>query len=258
MGFNSFHNSTQNPAQNYYRWSGGMKDVELPDGTTAKKLKGELQYWDGENNQKVDLPFQFCALEQTRSITGFSPTPGQNVRYYSNEAVEYDDELVVYRKDDGGTQEICRGQYGAIKEKLPQGAALQINLYIYNAKSGQIERLNLKDSALGAFIDFSKKNKGIYEHSIIMEEGDVKKTGSVEFIPPKFKLGPAYSDDELKVLGEKDQEVVAYMKEKHQANAQNGSGSEGAIDQTPAQYQGEENQETGEQEETIDLSEVPF
>lgn len=255
MGFNSFHNSTQNPAQNYYRWSGGMKDVELPDGTTAKKLKGELQYWDGENNQKVDLPFQFCALEQTRSITGFSPTPGQNVRFFSNECVDYDDEMIVYRKDDGGTTEICRGQYGAIKEKLPQGARLQINLYIYNAKSGQIERLNLSGSALGAFIDFSKKNKGMYEHSIIMEEGEAKKTGSVEFMPPKFKLGPAYSDDEMKVLHEKDQEVVAYMKDKQ---AHNGKAADGGIDQTPAQYQGEENQETGEQEETIDLSEVPF
>lgn len=256
MGFNSFHNSTQNPAQNYYRWSGGMKDVELPDGSTAKKPKGELQYWDGENNQKVELPFQFCALEQTRSITGFSPTPGQNVRYFSNECVEYDDEMIVFRRDDGGTTEVLRGQYNQIKEKLPQGARLQINLYIYNAKSGQIERINLNGSSLAAFIDFSKKNKGIYEHSIIMEEGDVKKNGTVEYVPPKFKLGPAYTDDEMKVLSEKDQEVVAYMKDKQSRNANNGG--EGNIDQTPAQYQGEENQETGEQEETIDLSEVPF
>lgn len=257
MGFNSFHNSTQNPAQVYYRWSGGAKEVELPDGSTAKQPRGELQYWNGEDNQVVDLPFQFCALEQTRSITGFSPTPGSNVRYYSNECIGFDDEMTVFRKDDSGTEEILRGKYSEIKKKLPEGARLQINLYIYNAKSSQIERLNLIGSALSAFIEFSKKEKGIYEHSILMEAGEKKTTGAVEFIPPKFTLGAAYTEDEMKILREKDDEVVAYMKDKQASQA---NYSEGNIDQTPGQYQGEENQETGEagDDETITLDEVPF
>ena len=261
MGFNSFHNGIQNPAENYYRWSGGYKDVESADGTMAKQLKGELTYWDGEARQSVELPFRFCALEQTRAITGFAPNGTEGVRFFSNETVEFDDEMVVYRKDDSGTTEILRGKYSEIKEQLPQGARLQVNLYIYNPVTEQIERFNLMGSALSAFIDFSKKHKGIYEHSIIVEAGEAKKTGTVEFIPPKFSLGDAYTDQELALLHDKDEEVIAYMKSKREQNLsrQDGSLASDTVDQTPAQYQGEENQETGEvTEEEIQIDEVPF
>lgn len=104
MGFSSYHNSIQNPAQRYYKWSGGIKkEVQLPNGGTAEQVEGALTYYDGnlpegEQTVRVALPFNFCILEQSRSITGFSPTPGTKIRYFSNEAVSYDDVLVVMRK----------------------------------------------------------------------------------------------------------------------------------------------------------------
>lgn len=265
MGFSSFHNSTQNPAQIYYKWSGGAKEIELPDGSKAKKPRGDFQYWDGEANQLVALPFTFCVLEQTRSITGFSPTPGQNVRFYSNEVVDYDGVFKVFRKDDSGTEQIAEGTYNEIKKKLPQGAKLQINLYFYNPTNDQIERFNMSGAALSAFIDFSKKNKGLYEHPVIMEAGEVKTVGTVDFIPPKFKYGPKYDDEMLKKLSEFDKQIIDYMNDKRD-NGDTAT-SVGSIDQTPAQYQGEENQETGgagevveadADEEALDLSEIPF
>ena len=267
MGFNSFHNSAQNPAQIYYKWSGGAKEIELPDGSKAKKPRGDFTYWDGEANQLVALPFTFCVLEQTRSINGFAPTPGANIRFYSNEAITYEDEFTVFRKDENGTEQILKGTYQEIKKNLPQGAKLQINLYFYNPTNDQIERFNMSGAALSAFIDFTKKNKGLYEHPIIMEAGDVKTVGSVDFVPPKFKYGPAYDKDMMDKLAEQDKIVVDYMNEKRaQQGASDSTAATGSIDQTPAQYQGEENQETGEAGEVIenddeaplDLSEIPF
>ena len=65
MGFHSFRESTPNPAQRYYRWSGGAKDVILPDGSKAKQPRGELLFYNGEEMESTPLPFTFCALEQT-------------------------------------------------------------------------------------------------------------------------------------------------------------------------------------------------
>lgn len=269
MGFNSYHNSTPNPAQKYYKWSGGYKEkVTLPDGSTADKITGRLTYWDrdaGENGENVDvpLPFSFCVLEQTRAITGFSPTPGANIRYYSNETVDTDEAMVVKRKDENGETEIVRGRYADIKEKLPQGARLQVNLYIYNPESQAIERINLSGSALGEFINFSKKNKGIYEAMMSIDKsGELKKNGAVEFMPPKFSLASArYSNDEMAELTKQDKIVVDYMKYRREQNEGSNSNSEfvGSIDQTPAQYAGEENQETGGAGDDVILEDdIPF
>ena len=234
-----------------------------------------MTYWDSEainkdgeqgDNISVKLPFRFCILEQSRSITGFSPTPGTNIRYYSNETVQNDEILVVQRKDDSGNHEVCRGTYEQIKPSLPQGARLQINLYIYNPDSQSIERLNLQGSAVAAFIDFSKKNRDLYERMTYMEAaGVLKKTGSVEYMPPKFKLAEArYSDEEMKELTKQDAIVVEYLKFRSEQNQKNGGSGQSeyvgemAVDQTPAQYQGEENQETGEAGDQIGLEDIPF
>lgn len=268
MGFNQFYNETKNPAQRYYKWSGGIKkEVKLPNGGTAEQVEGALTYYDStlpedEQNVRVKLPFNFCILEQTRSITGFSPTPGSKIRYYSNEVVGYEDIFVVSRRDETGSHEILRGRYGDIKPKLPQGARLQINLYIYNPSTKQIERINLNGSALAAFIEMSKKQKNaIYERMCTMESsGETKKNGTVTYMPPVFSLSSnKYSDDEMKVLTEQDRLVVDYMDYRHKQNeACEGEVPVGNFDQTPAYHQGEENQETGGPGEEIDMEAIPF
>lgn len=278
MGFNSFNNATRNPAQRYYKWQGGVKtEVPLPDGGTATKVSGRLVYWDSEainkdgeqgDNVAVNLPFRFCILEQSRSITGFSPTPGTNIRYYSNETVQNDEILVVQRKDDSGNHEVCRGTYEQIKPKLPQGAKLQINLYIFNPDTMQIERINLQGSSVAAFIDYQKKNRdAVYTGMSYMEQAEkTKVTGTVEYMPPVIKAAEnRYSDEEMKELTKQDQIVIEYLKYRsEQNNMANGGGNEGqsefvgSIDQTPDQYQGEENQETGEAGDEINLTEIPF
>lgn len=262
MGFSSFHNSSPNPAQRYYRWSGGEKKITLESGETVKKLKGELVYWDGEAMQSQPLPFTFCVLEQTSSVTGFAPRgQGEGVRFYSNEITSFDEPMKVTRRDDQGSEVVAEGVYQNIKKNLPEGCKFQTNLYIYNPETQRIERINLKGSALSAFINFGQKNKGIYEHTVTMEVGEEHTTGAVDFIEPKFTLGEKYTDSDMKTLSEQDQIVVEYLKGKRNANM-NGAGEMDAggdaevVDQTPTQYEGEQSQEASN--DSIDLSEVPF
>lgn len=259
MGFSSYHNSSPNPAQRYYRWSGGEKKVEI-NGETVKKLKGELVYWDGEAMQSQPLPFTFCVLEQTSSVTGFAPrSAGDGVRYYSNEITSFDEPIKVTRRDNSGSEVIAEGLYQNIKKSLPDGCKFQTNLYIYNPETQRIERINLKGSALSAYINFGQKNKGIYEHVVTLDVGEQKTTGSVDYIEPKFILGEKYTEDDMKTLSEQDRIVVEYLKGKREANLKGAgdidTGGEMAIDQTPAQYDGEQSQDT---EGGISLGDVPF
>lgn len=216
MGFSSYHNSTPNPAERYYRWKGGVKVVETvgPNGQAQQEQRGgELVFWEDEEQHTTELPFQFCALESTSSVTGYSPTQG---RYYSNEVTSSEEPLRIYLDNGEQRELVASGPYRELKGSLPQGAKYQMNLYIFNVATQRIERLNLQGSSLSAWINFGRSNKGIYDHFTVMERGDLAKHGSVEFFPPKFSLGSAYkslekSDDFLQVLTQKDKIIVEYM-----------------------------------------------
>lgn len=259
MGFSSFHNTSPNPAQRYYRWSGGEKKVEI-NGETVKKLKGELVYWDGETMQSQELPFTFCVLEQTSSVTGFAPKgAGNNVRYYSNEITSFDEPIRVTRRDDNGSEVIADGIYQEVKKNLPQGCKFQTNLYIYNPETQRIERINLKGSALSEYISFGQKNKGIYEHTLTLSVGEEHTNGTVDYVSPKFTMGDKYTNEDMKILAEQDRILVDYLKFKRDANMQGISETDSngeAIDQTPSAYEGEQSQDN--QGETLNLGEIPF
>lgn len=263
MGFLEFHNSTPNPAQVYYRWSGGTKDVEI-NGETLKKLKGELVYFNGEEMEATELPFTFCVLNQTSSVTGFNPSG--NIRYYSNEIVSFDEPMKVTRRTDDGTEVVAEGIYQNIKGKLPEGCKFQTNLYIYNPKTDRIERINLKGSALSAWIEFGQKNKGIYTHAVSMSVGEKKTVGSVDFLPPKFELGQEYTENDGEILKKQALILKDYLDAKRAANLGGNTtvtGDDGeAIDQTPNTYEGEQSQETPEAPQAEDggitLEDVPF
>lgn len=250
MGFNSYHNKVQSPAKVYHRWKGG---------------EGKLIHWDStvENEEggqgaevESKLPFKFAVLEQTRRISGFAPQ-GSGVRFYSNEAVAYNDEIRVMRKEgDKPAEEVCKGKYSDIKDKLPQGARLAVQLYIYNPETEQIECMTCQGASLGAFIEFSKKNR-IYENYITMEKGEEAKTGAVTFFPPEFKIAEKYTKEETNALQEVDNQIGEFLK-----SIKNSAPTDD-TDQTPSQYDGEQSQEIVEEEKPadtkrVDFNEIPF
>lgn len=245
MGFHSYHNKVQSPAKVYHRWKGGV---------------GKLIHWDGtvENEEggqgaevEVKLPFKFAVLEQTRRISGFAPQ-GSGIRFYSNEAVEYNDEIRVMRKEgDKPAEEVCKGKYSEIKDKLPQGARLAVQLYVYNPETEQIECITCQGASLGAFIEFSKKNR-IYENYITMEKGEEAKNGVVTFFPPEFKVADKYSKEEVEKLDKISDEIGEFLK------SIKGVASVDETDQTPSQYDGEQSQEIVEEEKPADTKKVDF
>lgn len=160
---------------------------------------------------------------------------------------------------DGPAQKILEGKYTDIKEKLPQGAKLAVQLYVYVPERDQIECITCQGASLGAFIEFSKKNK-IYENFITMEKGEEAVTGTVHYFPPKFGLGKTYDKDTLEKLHQIDAEIVKYLKTIHNSN--NSSLGLDVIDQTPKQYDGEQSQEpvqpAEEKTQEINFGEIPF
>lgn len=253
MGFTSFHDKPTSPARVFSKWKGG---------------EGKLTHWDGQiqNNDgtmggevEEKLPFKFAILEQTRRISGFAPSTTTSTRFYSNETVEYDDVITVMSKTgDQPAVKILEGKYADIKEKLPQGARLAVQLYVYVPERDQIECITCQGASLGAFIDFSKKNK-IYENYITMEKGEEATKGAVKFFPPKFALADAYDKETLTKLSEIDQKIISYLKSVHESNETSIDINE--IDQTPKQYDGEQSQEPAQEDnktQEIDFGSIPF
>lgn len=250
LGFNSYHNGSTNPAKAFHKWAGG---------------KGELVHWNGEENVASKLPFKFAILEQTRRIQGFVPGRGQgdSARFYSNEAVDYNDVITVMRKEQNkAAEEVISGKYADIKSKLPEGAKYASVLYILNVETGEIECLTLSGCSVGAFIDFSKKNK-IYENFVeITGKGEEEHMGASTFYRPVFAVSDPYSREDMDMLVKKDAEVIDWLKEVHNKS---GATSSDPIDQTPAQYDGEGSQEIIEEEPSqdnnkgeVDFSSIPF
>lgn len=261
-GFEDYHNKAQTPAKVYHKWSGGVKEkVPLPDGGEAVKLRGELSHWDSVTQEKVvsDLPFKFSVLEQTRRISGFNPgANGVNTRFYSNEGVDYEDVLKVYRKEgDNPAEVVCEGPYAEIKPNLPQGARLATVLYGYNPQTEQIEVITLQGASLSAFIEFSKANK-IYTGYITIEEGEKKTNGSVEYVPPVFKMAENYTDADMDLLRGKSHEIKEYLEDVKKRNG--GHETVESLAQTLVAEESVQKEESqiDLSDDTIDFSGLPF
>lgn len=218
------------PAKVYHKWSSGMKSEVKTEAGVFTKVEGKLNHWDPEANARVytdispEKPFRFVVLEQTRRISGFNGTK----RYFSNEAVAYDDVLNVSEKEQKKSAVVvARGTYRQLKQnrEIPEGASLAVNLYGYNLDTNQIEVLTLQKSSLKPFIEVSQK-ANIYQHQLLLVGQDRKHTfGSVEFYPPKFELGPKHTQDEIKKYLKYNAEVATYLKKVSGENQQDQSES---------------------------------
>ena len=242
------------PAQRKIRWRGGE---HLEEG------RYRLSYYDKERDESVEykLPFVICPLDSTTTITG----GGEGYRYWSNESV-YGTTMKLHRTtyhDDGSyTDEIvAEGTYQQIvdivgvpdkngKKHLPADMKYTNNLYYYNFESKQIEVFEMKGSAVRPFFNYTKANRGWNQKKLkIAVDEELKKTGAVYYYQPAYFDAGEYSDEEKEIMNKADAEVVDYIKTITKVGADADS-----VDQTPAQYDGEQSQENDE----VDLSDVPF
>lgn len=260
--FSQVQNRTErvpSPAKRKITWRGGE---HLDEG------RFRLSYYDKDKAESVEykLPMTICPLDETQTITG----GGEGYRYWSTEGV-YGTEIVLHRTtyhDDGSytDEEVARGTYAQIKKevgkqdkngdyKLPADMKYTTNLYYFNLETEQIEVFEIKGSAVRPFINYKNATKNWKQKKLVIDQDpELKKQGVVYYYAPTYSSAE-YGDGEMEKLREPDDVVVDYIKT---ITGVGQSGGSDGVDQTPAQYQGEENQETGEKGEELDLNDVPF
>lgn len=212
MGFTDNLNTVHNPATLYLRWKGKAEKVR-EDGV-EKVEGGKLVYYDSEaeEEKEVELPLVVCPLEVTYSYNGYVPNKG---RFWSNEILDFGTSIITVHRTGENDEVIAQGVYNDIKDKaFSAGAKLQTNIYCYCKQLGGIIRLNLSGSAKSAWKEFTKnvgRNK-VYECPVQISIGEVKESELGQFIPPKYTLGAAYTDDVIKKLSEQDAIIIEYLR----------------------------------------------
>lgn len=267
MGFSKSSNRAESPATKRYTWSGGE---HLSEG------KYRFSYYDSEKgeNVEVELPFEAWMLENTISIGG----GGDGYYYWTNEAAPANYEsagssLTLHKttfNQDGSrfSEVIARGTYQQIKEilgkrdrngkpVLPQDMKFQQNYYFYNPKSKEIECIRMQGAMNSAFISFTNAHKDWGQRKLsFKQKAEPSKTGSIYYYEPEFTAGDPYNEEEMKIMGEKDNIVLDYIKSLFAQGGQN-EGVDPTVDQTPKAYDGEQSQEQPEGGD-INLTDIPF
>jgi len=186
-------NSLPNPCQVWYEWSG---------------KNGNLKHYDKvlEKNIETEAPFNFVLLDEFSTVKGWHDSSQSAI--WANEVKNTGTSPLRVSAFKGGV--LVEGLYKDIKDKVNAlGGSYVKNLYITSV-DGVIASLALKGSALSAWMDFVKENKGIYDSAITISGSVTAKKGSVTFKTPKFELvdiTPKQEANAIK-LDEKLQEFV--------------------------------------------------
>lgn len=165
-----------NPTERYFEWNGA---------------DGGIKYYDkdAKENVNADMPFTFLFLDQLARIGGFDQHKEQNI--WSNEVRSTQKEKLSVRS---GNHIIAQGFYSDIKQDVKaSGGRYVTSLYIaYKEDELKIGNLQLKGSALSAWMDFMKSNqKEVHEKAVKVEvDPEVYKKGATEYRVPVFKIVP--------------------------------------------------------------------
>ena len=205
MSFRTLNNvpkKNPNPATKFLEWSSERKCFEYYD----KEAKVKKQ---------VQLPIKFQFLEDFHTIKGFSDAEQTGI--YSNEIkFTSKDELTV--KTFGGT-EIAKGLYNDIRLKIIDAGG-KYHKSIYALIDGELVNFQIKGSVVSAFSLFAngdKKlkiigNSGKFEsHFIEINDFENLKKGATKYTVPNFKIGKAYSKEDLEIAKEGYMEIVNYF-----------------------------------------------
>ncbi len=195
-----------NPAQKFFEWDGD---------------NGNFRYYDrealNEDQTKgkrivVPLPFKFLVLDQLVTIRGFSDA--DQAGFYSNEVRDVNkDTLVVKIRKGKTTSTVAVGPYAHIKGAINfLGADYAKSVYIafYEGKKLTIGHITMRGAALSSWIEFTKKNKGVYDNAIAVPSATAAKKGKVDYFIPDFKLLPVSEEANQSAL-ELDKQLQEHL-----------------------------------------------
>jgi hypothetical protein len=176
-----------------------------------KSDKGQLVYWDKENERQVELqlPIHFVVLDELSTITGYNKK--HDCGLYSNEVHNITSEVLRVKTFKGG--ESVTGLYQDIKFEVNSlGGKYTKSVYAMLIQKGkQPEMINFKfrGSAFSAWLD-KKINTDQFIVSVTGFKDEVN--GNTNYKVPVFK---AYklSDELNKQSIEMDKVLQVYLKE---------------------------------------------
>ena len=169
------HEGNPNPAVRWFEWNGE---------------KGGIRYYDKEakKNVEVGTEFTFVLLDQLGSVRGWHEASQSGI--YSNEVKDTSQDLLVVKSFKGGI--LAEGIYRDIKDSVnAKGGRFVANLYIGFKHNGSLAlgSLRFKGSALGAWMDFTKANRGqLYAGAVQITGSTTGKKGRITFHVPTFAL----------------------------------------------------------------------
>lgn len=254
-----------------YRWLGGEKEIVLEDGRKVKELRPNVMSYNAETEQKeyFDPNMKMAVVGFTTGVTGFVPgqtAQDKGIRYFSNEVVDsFSQPIKVFKVDGTGTNVIFDGLYSAVKNNKPQGLKFVNYLYFYDFDTKVINRFEITGAALGPWFKLDKADGVLHKRWLKIMPGDTKRVGQNDFIEPVLEYGDLFSQAEIDEIVNSEAYKTYDMWEQKLRDNQVDTG-DFAVDQTPAQYEGEGSQEypdastarPASAQNTTDLTNVPF
>lgn len=176
---------------------------------------GNVRYYDRDTKQNVPVPdgFRFILLDELAVIKGWHDASESGIT--SNEVKRIDRDPLTVKAFKGGV--LAEGFYSKIRDRIVNlGGHYTANLYIAFKPSADqplsIGSLQLKGAALGAWMEFAKKNRSeIYKKSIVIRGSKEGKKGKVVFQTPVFHLGEISPETDAQAMG-LDKTLQEYLK----------------------------------------------
>lgn len=187
-----------NPAVHFYNWNGDT---------------GGFRYFDkslGEKGERVavPLPFSFMVLDTLSTIKGYDDS--SNSGYWSNEIRDIKRDILTVRTKGGIAS---KGTYEqVITDRNCNGAKYCQSVYvaIKYGEEMKIANIQMLGAALGAWIEFRKKNN-VYTEAVTVSEFIEGRKGKTVYQIPVFKAIPA-SDDSAAIAMDLDKQLQEYLK----------------------------------------------
>lgn len=181
----------KNPSNRWYEWAG---------------KKGQLKYYDKENEKEVyiDLPFHFLVLDELHTITGFDRR--ENTGYRANEVRDVRNDILVVRNNSGHI--VREGVYSEVKTISAVKYAKSIYIAYYEGKELQIGNIKASGAFSSQWIEFTKMND-VYKTAVSIPQADFVE-GEIDYYEPVFVTKKVSDETENKAL-ELDKELQEYL-----------------------------------------------
>ena len=178
-----------------------------------KAEAGLLQYYDKATqlNVTVKLPFSFMVLDEVSQVGGGTKVNGKYEGYWSNAVKNLDTQIITVKSKQGI---VASGLYADLKNR--KGLHYVKGLYIAyfdDDKNLQIGYLKFKGSSLGAWFEFTKTHKNIYQGAFaIKSASDVINGDNGDYYTPSFVHKADVSPESEAKAIELDGELQEYLK----------------------------------------------